>query len=208
MCDRRRVVGRGAACCAPTNNRRSANRRPAGTTGAGVQTGRSAARLLLARDVRAPGDERSQLRDLVAGRHRADLLDAGHALAAAHWIRHRRAAHVGAGLRLPTRLVPRWPDGRIRPLRARRNRAAAARSGIGPRHAAHRQPRRESRSPVVAGWVADCIRFVDLQWPLAHLRPEPRRGEGSAAAHRRQRQQAAALLLQQVGSLHLADVVA
>src|SRR3989442_14804863 len=65
-------------------------------------------RSLLARDVRPPGDERSERRHVVARRNRADLFDAGLALAATNRLARRAAADGGRGIRLPARLVPRW----------------------------------------------------------------------------------------------------
>src|SRR2546430_454689 len=84
-------------------------RRPrdgAGSARAGPEAGRCAACLLLARDVRPPGDERSERRHVVARRNRADLFDAGLALAATNRLARRAAADGGRGVRLPAPLVP------------------------------------------------------------------------------------------------------
>src|SRR5882762_8454842 len=72
---------------------------------ASLETSRRAACLLLARDVRPAGHERSERRHVVARRDGADLLDAGIALAPADRLPRGAAAGYGGWIRLPARLV-------------------------------------------------------------------------------------------------------
>src|SRR2546422_4066646 len=113
-------------------------------------SGRRAARLLLAGDVYPPGDERAQRGDVGAGWDGADLLDARLALAPAHRLTHRRAAHDRARVRLPARLVERRPGDRLRPLRQRCDRARAARPDGRHRASPDGERRGERRAALVA----------------------------------------------------------
>ena len=61
--------------------------------------------------------------------------------------RQARAAHRRPGLRLPARLVARWPPGRLRLLPGRRGRAPPARSRHRRVAAARRERRGEPRAP-------------------------------------------------------------
>jgi len=148
---------------------------------------------------------------MVARRHGADLLDAGLALAATDRLARRAAADRGRGVRLPARLVPRWTPRRLRPVCARRDRAAAARPGRDERAARHRQRGRQRRAALVARRRAHRVRLVGLQPAVAHLhdRDDGRhaRGRDRHPPHRRQRQRAPALLLQRVGSVSLTHMV-
>src|SRR6266550_3300488 len=199
---------------ASPDRRRVGGRRPrdgAGSTRAGPEAGRRPARLLLARDVRPPGDERSERRHLVARRNRADLFDAGLALAATNRLARRAAADRGRGVRLSARLVPRWTARCVRPVCARRDRAAAAGSGGEDRAARHGQRRRQRRAALVARRHTHRVRLVGLQPAVAHLhgRDGGRHagGRDGHTPHGGQRQPAAALLLQRVGSLSLTHLV-
>src|SRR6266480_4045052 len=189
-------------------------RRPrdrAGSARAGPEAGRRAACLLLARDVRPPGDERSERRHVVARRNRADLLDAGLPLAATNRLARRAAADRGRGVRLSARLVPRWTARCVRPICARRDRAAAAGSGGEDRAARHGRRRRQRRAALVARRHAYRVRLVGLQPAVAHLHGRNRErhagGRDGHTPHGGQRQPAAALLLQRVGSLSLTHLV-
>src|SRR5437588_740080 len=90
-------------------------RRELGMPGAGAQAGSRTAPLLLARDVRAAGDQRSQRRHLVARRAGSDLCDAGLAVAPADRLGRGGRAHGRRRVRLSARLVSGRTLRRVRP---------------------------------------------------------------------------------------------
>jgi len=95
-------------------------------------------------------------------------------VATAHWVAGGYAANLRAGIRLSARLVARRSDGRVRALRARRDRAAAARPGVGQRHAAHRQQCREPGAALVADGsrIAFVSSVYNGRWHIFVLSPE------------------------------------
>src|SRR3989454_3874786 len=78
------------------------------------------------------------------------LLDAGIALAPADRLPRGAAARYRGWIRLPARLVTRWPPRGVCPVCARRHRAAAARPRLGKCAAGHRQRRGQRRAALVA----------------------------------------------------------
>ena len=129
-----------------------------------------------------------RLRDLVARRPRAGLLDAGLALAAGARIQGSAAAHERARLRLPARLVARRPLPRLCVLPRRRRGAVGARACHRPDSAADRQPRGQRRAALVARRKAHRLRLDGLQPALALLRGRGgrRTAREDHAAHGRQ----------------------
>ena len=176
---------------------------------AGAQADPSAARLLLPRDVRPAGDERSDQRHLVTRRTRADLLHAGVALAAAHRLDRGVPADLRRRIRLPAGLVAGWTACRLRHVPQRRGRALASRSHERRRPRDRGARRRQRRPALVAGRLAAGVRVDVARRPLARLRRADRRraDRHSRARHGGSRQRPAALLLQRLGSLPLALVV-
>ena len=183
------------------DDRRDGRRHSQRATRAGLQADSSPAPLLLPRDVRPAGHERSWQRDLVSGRTGTDLLDAGVALAATDRLGRSRAADRRRRLRLSARLVTRRPSCRLYDLPPRRARALAARSGE-RRHPGNRGRWRGQRRPaLVAGRLPTRLRLDVIRRPLAHLRRAGARwtDRHSRARHRGSRQRSAPLLLQRAG---------
>ena len=182
-------------------------RRPAR---AGAEAGGRPPLVLLARDVRAPGDERPQRGHVVSRRTRPDLFHAGLALAPADRLGRGGRGHRRRRVRLSARLVSGRTLRRVRPLREGRHRAGAPGPGDGGGAARDSEWGGERRAALVARRRPHRVRLHRVQRTLAHLRVVGRRRQAGRrdAAHRGQRQQVAPLLLQYVGSISLSHLVA